>query len=378
MSYLRLHKNFQLKAPNLKSTFLLAIGFALFSCGEEKEKISPERGKMTEAVYASAEIYPVDMFQVYASRPGIVEGIFIDEGDSIFKGQTIAEITSEDVKINSDNARIGVDLARQKLKGKNAVLSSLRSEIKIKEQQVLLDSVNYFRQAKLYEQKIGSKIELEQRKMNYDLSRSQLVSLKINYRQTQLDLQSNYNQNVNALKSANIELGNYSVKSVMDGKVYEVFINPGEFVSTQQPIATVGKVDLFLIELLIDEVDIARVRLGQKGLIKLESYPDQVFEFIITKVYPFKNLKTRSFKVEAQFIKPPEVLLAGMSGEANIIIQEKENCLSIPLNYLFDNNKVLTEDGEIEVKTGIRSLERVEILSGIDENTVLIKPEKVE
>lgn len=363
---------------NYGSIVLLVFSSILFSCSENVEKTSPEKGKMTEAVYASAEIYPVDMVSVYASRPGIIEGIFVDEGDSIFKDQTLAEISSDNVKINSDNARIGLDLARQKLQGKNAVLSALRSEIKIKEQQVILDSVNYFRQQKLFEKKIGSQSDLEQRKMNYDLSKSQLNSLRINYRQTQLELQSSYKQNANALKSANVELDHYFIKSVMDGKVYEVFYNPGEYVSTQQPIATIGKNNHFLIELSVDEVDIARVRLGQKGLITLEAYPDQVFDFMITKIYPYKDLKTRSFKVEAQFVEPPKVLLAGMSGEANIIIQEKENCLSIPISFLYDINKVMTENGEVEVKTGIRSLERIEIISGLEEDDVIIKPEEVE
>lgn len=359
--------------------FLTTLLVFIFSaCEGDREAIQPEVIDLTESVYASVEVYPVDMVSVYPSRPGILEGIFIDEGDSVFNGQVMATIVSENIKINKENARIGFDLAREKLKGKDAVLSALRNEIKIKEEQVLLDSINYFRQKKLREKKIGSEMELEQRKMNYDLSRSQLKSLRINYKQTQLELQSAYQQNANAVESASNELEDYEVRSVLDGKVYQVFKKEGEFIGTQQPLATIGKAEEFLVELMVDEVDVARIRVGQTGMVSLEAYSDSVFEVMVTKIYPFKDERTQSFKIEARFVNPPEVLLPGMSGEANIIISKKKNALTIPLEYLYDNNKVLTKEGEVEVKTGLRNLERVEILSGLTAEDEILKPKESE
>ncbi|MEZ4938415.1 MAG: efflux RND transporter periplasmic adaptor subunit [Crocinitomicaceae bacterium] len=356
----------------------LSILIGIVSCGEDQQAIHPEKGELTESVYASVEVFPEDMVSVYPARPGILEAIFIDEGDSVFNGQTMASIVSENVKINKENARIGLNLAEEKLKGKDAVLAAMRNEIRIKEEQVLLDSVNFFRQKRLIDKKIGSQMELEQRKMNYDLSRSQLQSLKINYKQTQLELQSTYQQNANAVVSAQNELEDYAVRSVLNGKVYQVFKKEGEFISTQQPLATIGKAEAFILELMVDEVDVAKIRIGQQGLVSLEAYPDTVFEVMVTKIYPYKDEKTQSFKIEAKFVNPPEVLLPGMSGEANIIIQKKKEVLSIPLEYLYDNNKVLTKKGEVEVNTGLRNLERVEILSGLTEDDEILKPKEGE
>ena len=49
--------------------------------------------------------------------------------------------------------------------------------------------------------------------------------------------------------------------------------------------------------------------------------------------------------------------------------------MTIPLEYLTEDGKVITDDGEIEVKTGMRNLERVEIVSSkIDSSTKIIKP----
>ena len=66
----------------------------------------------------------------------------------------------------------------------------------------------------------------------------------------------------------------------------------------------------------------------------------------------------------------------GLAGEANIIIAEKENALTIPISYLFDENKVMTTGGIVHVVVGLRNLGQVEILEGITENTELIKPEE--
>jgi len=64
-----------------------------------------------------------------------------------------------------------------------------------------------------------------------------------------------------------------------------------------------------------------------------------------------------------------------MSGEANIIISEKTDVLTIPISYLIDGKYVEIENQErIEVETGVRNLDRVEILSGLKEGDKIVMP----
>jgi len=107
----------------------------------------------------------------------------------------------------------------------------------------------------------------------------------------------------------------------------------------------------------------------------LDAYSDTVFQASIRKISPSKDLRTQTFLIEAIFEHPPDRLYAGLSGEANIIVAERENVLSIPLSYLVEGNKVLGDDGLIEVETGLRNLERVEIRSGLNETTRIRRPE---
>ncbi|MEL6942998.1 MAG: HlyD family efflux transporter periplasmic adaptor subunit, partial [Bacteroidota bacterium] len=136
----------------------------------------------------------------------------------------------------------------------------------------------------------------------------------------------------------------------------------------------IGSMIDFKLELLVDEDDIARVTIGQKTLIRLEAYSDQVFEAKITKIAPKMNTRTQTFLVEAKFIEHPPRLYMGLSGEANIVIEERKNAVVIPLEYLMERNKVMTSEGEVLIQTGLKSLDKVEVLSPIDTSTLLQKP----
>ncbi len=86
-------------------------------------------------------------------------------------------------------------------------------------------------------------------------------------------------------------------------------------------------------------------------------------------------MQIQTFKVEAVFTQTPPTLYAGLAGEANVVLASKDHVLTIPLEYLKNDNYVTTEKGEVPVVTGLRNLEFVEIIDGIDTSTVLIKPD---
>jgi multidrug efflux pump subunit AcrA (membrane-fusion protein) len=101
-----------------------------------------------------------------------------------------------------------------------------------------------------------------------------------------------------------------------------------------------------------------------------------VFTAKVTKILPKKDERNQTFMVEALFETQPKVLYPGLSGEANIVIGKRENVLTIPLAYLQDDDKVKTDDGLVTIKTGMRNMEYIEVLSGITEKTRLYKIEE--
>jgi HlyD family secretion protein len=131
----------------------------------------------------------------------------------------------------------------------------------------------------------------------------------------------------------------------------------------------------FLLELQVDEYDINRVKLGQKIALSMDSYKGQVFECLVTKINPIMNEKTKSFTIEASFIKLPKTLYPFLTCEANIIIQQKMNTITIPRSYLLEGDYVMFEkDKKMKVKTGLKDYQKVEILGGISTNDFIFKP----
>lgn len=347
----------------------------LFSCTQKKEKTYPEKLPMTESVYASATVQPDSMYQVHSVAMGILDKIWVEEGDKVAKGDQILQITNTSPELNKENARLALELARNNYSGTAAVLSSIEDEIEAAKLQLKNDSINYYRQKKLWDQNIGSKVEFDNKKLVYELSQNRLELLKKKFDQAKNELETQLRQAENNYKTSLTTTNDFTITSKINGTVYALYKNPGEIVNTVEPVATIGKSDTFVVELLVDEVDIVKLHIGQKVFITLDSYNASVFEGTLDKIYPRKDERSQTFKVEALFNDPPETLYPGLSGEGNIVIAEKKEALVIPKAYLINGSKVLTDEGETSVTIGLENMVMVEILDGINENTAIYKPE---
>jgi hypothetical protein len=150
---------------------------------------------------------------------------------------------------------------------------------------------------------------------------------------------------------------------------------PGEIVSPQLPIAVIGNASQFILELQVDEYDITRVVQGQQIFITMDSYKGEVFEARVTRLYPIMNERSKTFTVEAEFVKSPPSLFPNLSLEANIVIQVKENVLTLPRKFILADQLVIRENGDtVKVKLGIKDYQKAEIQEGINENDVVILP----
>ncbi|WP_350285347.1 efflux RND transporter periplasmic adaptor subunit [uncultured Croceitalea sp.] len=354
----------------------LVLSFFLFACVDNDGRIYPQKVQLTESVYASATVQPDSLYQAYAAVAGILDVNLVEEGDEVKKGEPIVQIINTSPKLNMQNAKLSLQLVRENFVGEAAILNGILDEISTVELTLKNDSINYFRQKNLWDKNIGSKIEFDNRKLAYELSQNNLRLLKRKYDRTKNELSTQVQQAENDYKTARKASQDFTVTSKIDGKVYALYKNPGEIINTLEPVAAVGQSNRFVVELLVDEVDVVKLDIGQRILIVLDAYGTQVFEARLHKIYPRKDERSQTFKVEAVFVAPPKKLYPGLSGEGNIIIAQKEYALTIPKAYLMEEGKVLTDQGEITIKTGIESLDKVEVLSGIDENTVLLKPDQ--
>ncbi|XLS30678.1 efflux RND transporter periplasmic adaptor subunit [Flavobacteriaceae bacterium M23B6Z8] len=356
--------------------YLILFMLCLYGCDQAKEKILPERSRIIESVYASVTIQPDSLYEVYAAVGGILDQNLIEEGDLVQKNEPLIQITNSTPKLAMENARLAHELAKERYDGSAAILAEIEDEIIAAMLKYKDDSINFSRQKNLWEQNIGSRVTFDRKKLAFELSKNSLQLLKSKYQRTQQELETQLKQASNNYKTASIASKDFTVSSKINGKVYAVHKNPGEIVSSREPLAMIGSASDFVIEMLVDEVDIVKIREGQKTLITLDAYNSKVFEAIVSKIFPRKDERTQTFKIEAVFVDAPDVLYPGLAGEGNILVAQKPDALHIPKDYLIGEDSVLTKQGMQKVVTGLQTLDRIEILEGINEDTQLLKPDK--
>lgn len=359
----------------MKPVILYSVACALIivSCRQKRESIKPVRENITESVYASGIVKSDQQYQVFANVSGIITALLVKEGDHITKGTAILQLEDTTARLQAENARVAAQYAARPANTER--LQELQVAIEQAASQCQNDSILLERQRNLWAQQIGSRNNLEQRELAYSNSRNNYRAAQLRYATLQRQISFQEQQSGNNWRIARAGTSDYTVKSEVSGKVYTLLREKGEMVTPQTPVAVIGDAALFLLELQVDEFDIARLKQGLKVLITMDSYKGQVFEARVSTVDPYMDQRTKTFKVEAAFVKAPSVLYPNLTCEANIIIREKQNSLTIPASFLLQGGYVMLSNKEKrKVSTGMKDYRKVEILEGITVNDVILKP----
>jgi multidrug efflux pump subunit AcrA (membrane-fusion protein) len=353
---------------------LMGLTWMAFSCRHTDSEISyPKRQTISESVYASGTVKAVDQYEAYTLANGSIQELLVAEGDTVSVGTPILQIYNEAEKLRRENAQITRAFTDQQANQNR--LRDLELSMDLAKSTYLNDSLLFQRQKNLQAKGIGTAVELEQRELKFKNSKTAYESIRLRYQDLKRELEYNSKNAGKNLAITEVLEGEYLLKSKIDGVVYSLLKEKGEMASPQTPLAIIGRAGEFILELQVDEYDIAKIEKGQKVLVTMDSFKGEVFEAIVSKINPIMDVKSKTFTVEATFTKAPPRLYPNLSLEANIITQVRENSLVIPRQLLFLENKVITTDEDtLTVKVGLKTYQYAEILEGIDEKTGLIQP----
>jgi RND family efflux transporter MFP subunit len=352
--------------------YLSITSILLYSCKKKQEHISPIEEKITESVYASGVVKSNHQYQVFSTTNGIIASILVAKGDIVKKGDAIISITNTTAQLNTDNAKIAADYAATSSNSEK--INELKVNIDLAKNKMDNDALLFKKQSNLWSEGIGSKNELDQRELAFKSSSINYETAKLKLTQLQKQIAFQAKQSQKNLQISSVITNDYIVKSEASGRVYNILKEKGEMVNTQTPIAIIGD-STFKLELQVDEYDIAKIKIGQKIILTMDSYKGQTFEAVINKMIPLMNERSKSFTIEAGFINKPNALYPNLTCEANIVIQQKEKALTIPRNYLLTGDSVILNNNEKKkVIVGLKDYQKVEILSGISVNDIILKP----
>lgn len=193
-----------------------------------------------------------------------------------------------------------------------------------------------------------------------------------------------------------------NIKSPIDGVITSINVNNGDNIQSGKTVMTIVDPKSLKIKASIDELDIAKINIGQKVKIKINALDDKIFEGKVEEISDIGTTQNNvtNYDVIISIINP-EGIKIGMTASIEIEAQSKKDALVIPiealteindkkyalvLNQSTDTRNIQQENTEqqrrntraqfggiqsdfklLEVKTGLRNDSFVEILEGLNE-----------
>ncbi len=359
---------------NSIKTILLLTGLILAnSCGKATTEINPIRKDVTETVFASGVLVPENQYNLTSLSDGYIKKLNIEEGNIVTKNQLLAIVDNEQSTINAKSSAELLTIARANTNPNAPALKQAGINVELAKQKLAQDQKQEERYKKLYKSNSVSKLEYENIVLNLNNSETNLLALQENYKllKQQADQQLIIQK---SQKEANSVSENYNeIKAIVGGKVYELKKELGDYIRKGDVIAVIGNPEKLYALLSVDESNISKVKLQQEAIIQLNPELNKTYKGRVTEIYPAFNEQSQSFYCKVEFENPLDFKISGTQLQGNIIIENKNNALVIPRNYLGYGNKVKLKGGdEITVETGFISNDWVEIIKGLDENTIII------
>lgn len=357
--------------------YILIVGLlaALAACSGQEETYEVQQRAFNEAVYASGQIMPAPYHYLEVNAADRIMRILVEEGNTVDSGNVLAVLGTPSENRQLEILTRQVSLARDMAGNQSAVLDELKARTRLAREKYLQDSINADRFQALASEKAVSVREAEQARLEAESSHTEYIALQQQYISRKNELNRNVLQAEQQLAQLSQSREGKVLISPIDGRVFQLYHKEGNLVQPGQPVALVGDAEHFMLELLVDERDINKVKLGQKVYFQTEVHTDKQFEARISKIVPVLQKESRSFEVEAEVLSG-EALYPQSSVEANILIRENTSALVIPADYLLSGDSVnIRQEDEVQkikIETGTRNGEWVEVRSGLKVGDIIL------
>lgn len=351
------------------------IGLTVLAGCVRTDKIQPQRKDIVDAVFASGSIITKDQYILASLTEGYLIKSFVEVGDTVKEGQILFHIYDDAQKIQLESAKANYHYALNNASSNSSILQQLNAQKNQIENKLTTDSVNFSRYSNLINSNAVSKIDYDKAKLTFDNSKQELQSIENQIQNTRRNLELELIKAKAKLVSQQNNTSYYTLKSRDQGIVLQIFKTEGDLIKRGETIAEIGSGD-YIIKLFISEDDINKVKVKQDVYIELNTEKNKGYKACISKIHPAFDIKEQSFTAEALFSEPITNLKSGTQLQANIVVMQKKQVPVIPSNYLLPGDYVITDNKKkkVKVEVGIKTTEWTEIISGLDENSIIIYP----
>lgn len=373
----------------------IMLGYYLISQNQKSDIVfSFEKPTLRDIVLktvATGKVKPRQEVNIKPQVSGVVEEIYVKEGDIVRKGQDLAKVKLVPSQVSINQASSSVELARLRLRDAQRELARQQnqstSQLDIKEAALRFEKAkaDFDRNKALYSDGVISEADFEAVRIDFELQSSAFDNMKtmasnnlsrfendVDIRNEELQAAINNLQLLKEGASKKSKLVANIIKSTVDGMILDIPVEEGSSVVERNNfnegtnVAVIADMNALVFEGKVDESDVGKLKIGMPLVLSVGAIEDKEFDASLEFISP-KGVEedgTVKFAIEAAIVNDPDVFLrAGYSASADIILAEKNQVLSLmERDVIFEGDTVY-----VELRTGDQTYEKTEISTGLSD-----------
>lgn len=353
------------------------IGLGIFFSRKNSSKIiyqtsTVQKGTIVSSVSASGKVLITSVLPIKTQASGVVKAVYVKDGDKVYAGQKIAEITLDSAGLQASAQAYSSYLSAKKgVADANTSYYTLQAAAFSANQKFINDAV-----ARTLSTSDPTYIQ------EYDAWKAAEANF--------LQLQNSVSQANAGLTSASINLGLVSgtIAAPFGGEISNISLVEGMVLSgTSTQIAVIKGNANPVISVTLSEVDVPKIKVGQKVTVTLDSLFEssssagKTFTGVVATVDRIGTTTSNvtSYLTNIKLDSSSADILPNMAATANIILETKTDVLMIPIGATTTQNgqdyvKTLKDGKEVEVSVelGLFSDTETEVVSGLTEGETVI------
>lgn len=284
------------------------------------EVVAPRNGDITATYHATTTITSDIDAPVTTRAGGEVIEILVEEGDMVTKGQVLARLDGDRLRLQVKQAKANLEKTTRE----------------------------YERFINLHARGLVSSASVDEMKFNLDALKAQYELQQLNYSYT-------------------------TVRAPLTGVVSERNIKLGQNLNSGDPTFRITNTTELVAHLLVPQSELSKFSAGHTAIIKVDAMPEQRFTATIARISPTVDARNGTFRATAYINNNDGLLAPGMFGRFEIAYEKHRNALVIPSAAVLEEDNVsvvyVVADGAAirrPIRTGIEENGNIEVLSGLD------------
>ncbi len=359
--------------------------------GKAAEVATLTSGTIQHSLVFSSRVASVARTELASTLTARVEKVLVREGDTVKLGQVLVALDDDDLRAQLQQAQASLATAQARVKSQIELTGPVATQGMAQSRSTLDFAVAELeRTRKLYAQGFLSDARLQDAeravasaRAAFAQSSSQATANMKGGSEAQT-IQARLIEAQAAVQIVKAKLEQTSITAPADGRVIARSVEVGDVAQPGRKLLTLATAGETRLIAQIDEKNLSLLRDGMRAVASADAFPDNKFEAELIYLAPSVDVTRGTVEARLRVAKPPSILRDDMTVSVELVTAKKANVLTIPASALREAGErrfVLTvADGvakEQDVRVGVRSLQRIEIVSGLTAGAQVVLDDRI-